>query len=86
MFVLVRLLGMTLLGLTVVFICLTLWFRWGEREKLEAEWERERPPLPRHTHVDIGMRVYRARLHRRLIVGVYVVPILVTCATIYAFN
>ena len=86
MLALARLAGMAVLGLTVIFVCLTLWFRWGERERLEAEWERERPPLPRYRHVEIGMAPYRERLRRRLIVGVYVVPILAICGLIYAFN
>lgn len=75
MLALARLAGMTVVLLTVAFVCLTLWFRWGKRERLEAEWERERPPLPRHTHVEIGMAPYRERLRRKLIVGVYVLPL-----------
>ena len=83
MLALLRLAGMLLVGLTVVFACLHLWFRAGERDRLEAEWEAERPPLPRHTHVEIGLAAYAPRLRRRLVWGVYIVPIVAIGALVW---
>lgn len=80
-------LGALLLGcLTVVYACLWLWIRAGERARLEAEWARERPPLPRHTHVAIGLAAGRDALRRRLVLGVYVVPVAVMAVLAGWFN
>ncbi|CTQ33655.1 hypothetical protein [Jannaschia rubra] len=75
-----------LAGLTVIYWCLTMWFRAGERQRLEARWERDRPPLPQHTYVRNGIRDYDAGLRRRLVLGVYVVPIACLAVLIYAIN
>ena len=83
---LIRLFAMFLVLLTVVYWSLLLYLRAGERERLEERWEAERPPLPRHTYVDNGLRAWRGPLRRRLFVGVYVVPIAVVCGLIYVFN
>ncbi|MCK0169086.1 hypothetical protein MWU52_16140 [Jannaschia sp. S6380] len=86
MFGLARLALILLVALTVIYWCLVFWFRAGERARLEAEWERERPPLPQHTYVEIGIRDYQGSLRRRLLWGVYVVPIAAICIIIYLVN
>ncbi len=74
MFVLLRLLGLLLACLTVVYVCVWAWLRSGERARLEEEWARERPPLPRHTHVAIGLASQSDRLRWPMILGVFVIP------------
>lgn len=86
MLALLRLAAILLIGLTVIYACLLLWLRAGERARLEAEWEAERPPLPRHTHVGIGLAAHRRRTRRKLIWGVYLVPIAAICALIWYLN
>lgn len=83
---LIRLAAMFLVALAVVYWSLLLWFRAGERARLEREWERERPPLPRHTHVAIGLGRYLGRLKPRLFLGVVVLPVVLAGLLIYALN
>lgn len=77
---------MLLVVLTVIYWSLVFWFRAAERDRLEAEWEREQPPLPRHTFVENGIRDYGGSLRRKLLWGVYVVPITAICLLIYIMN
>ncbi|CUH23067.1 hypothetical protein JSE7799_00615 [Jannaschia seosinensis] len=83
---LLRLVVLLLILLTTVYWSLVLWFRAGERARLEAEWREEQPPLPMHTHVEIGLRDYVGDLHRKLIWGVYVVPLTAIGLLIYVLN
>ena len=86
MFGLLRLAVILLIVLTVVYWCLVFWFRAGERARLEAEWRQEQPPLPMHTYVENGIRDYQGSLRRKLLWGVYVVPIGAICLLIYLVN
>lgn len=81
-----KLVAVLLVGLTIIYWALVLYFRAGERARLEAEWRRERPPLPEHTFVGIGLRDYEAGLRRKLLWGVYVLPLAVICALVYYLN
>ena len=86
MFGLLRLFVILLLLLTVVYWALVFYLRAGERDRLEAEWEAEQPPLPRERYVDIGIRKYQSGLRRRLLWGVYILPIGAICLLIYYVN
>jgi Ca2+/Na+ antiporter len=86
MFALARLLGMGLIVLTVVYICLSLYSRSVRREKLETEWEEQGRTGDRDAFVQQGLQDYDHSLRRKLILGVYVVPILVVSAIIYLTN
>ena len=83
---LLRLTALLLALLTVVYACLWAWVRAGQRARLEAEWARERPPLPRHTHVAIGLDARRPALRRRLVLWVYAVPVAVVAAAVLWFE
>ena len=63
-----------------------LYFRAGERDRLEAEWVAKQPPLPQHTYVENGIRDYRRSLRRKLLWGVYIVPIGAILLLIYLVN
>ncbi|UWQ20011.1 hypothetical protein [Jannaschia sp. W003] len=86
MLLLVRILAVVLVIQTVVFWSLLLYLRWGERDRLEAEWERERPPLPRERYVTNGLETHGRRTRRRLLVGVYAIPMAVIVALIWWLN
>ena len=86
MFALARLLGMGLIVLTVVYICLSLYSRSVRREKLETEWDEQGRTGDRDAFVQQGLQDYDHSLRRKLILGVYVVPILVVSAIIYLTN
>ncbi|SDZ01395.1 hypothetical protein SAMN05444004_10539 [Jannaschia faecimaris] len=86
MFGLIRLFAILMVLLTVIYWALVFYCRAGERDRLEAEWEAEQPPLPRHTFVENGIREYQRSLRRKLLWGVYILPIGAICALIYFVN
>ncbi|GIT89666.1 hypothetical protein JANAI62_08490 [Jannaschia pagri] len=83
---LLRLVLFLTIGLSVVYVSLVFWFRAGEAERLKAEWAQSQPPLPEHTFVANGLRTYLQRLHPKLILGVYIVPITVVCGVVLYLN
>lgn len=86
MFGLLRLFVILLVLLTIVYWSLVFYLRAGERDRLEETWEAEQPPLPRERFVDNGMRAYQRSLRRKLLWGVYIVPIASICLLIYLVN
>lgn len=86
MFGLLRLFAIFLVLLTIIYWSLVFYLRAGERDRLEAEWEAERPPLPRDRYVENGIRDYQGNLRRKLLWGVYIVPIGAICLLIYFVN
>ena len=83
MLALLRLFGLLLVALTVVYVCLWAYLRAGQRARLEAEWRDTQPPLPLYRHVAVGLDSSAPRLRRRLLLGVYVVPLLALAAVIW---
>lgn len=86
MFALARLLVIGLFVLTIVYICLSLYSRAVRRGKLESEWDEKGREGDRDTFVRDGLERYDGSLRRKLILGVYVVPICVVSFIIYATN
>jgi Ca2+/Na+ antiporter len=81
-----KLLVVGFLFLSVVYICLSLYSRAVRREKLEREWDEEIQQGDRDAFVTAGLRDYDGSLRRKLILGVYIVPMVVICAIIYFTN
>ena len=81
-----KLLVVGFLFLSVVYICLSLYSRAVRREKLELEWDEEIQQGDRDAFVTAGLRDYDGSLRRKLILGVYIVPMVVICAIIYFTN
>ncbi|MBM2323370.1 MULTISPECIES: hypothetical protein [Marivita] len=86
MFALGRLLVIGFLVLSVVYICLSLYSRAVRRDKLEKEWDEEIREGDRETFVEGGLREYDGSLRRKLILGVYIVPLTVISVIIYFTN
>lgn len=83
----VRLIVFGFIGLTVIYVCISLYSRSVRREKLENQWDAERPEgITREAFVTEGMKVYESGLRKRLILLVYVIPPIVVGAIIYAIN
>ena len=80
-----RLIIVGFVALTIVYICLSLWSRSVRRGKLEAEWEETRTG-DRDSFVENGLAEYDRSLRRKLILGVYVVPMIVIALIIYFTN
>lgn len=86
MLALARLLVFGFLALSVVYVCLSLYSRSVRRDKLEAEWDEEIKDGDREAFVQEGLQDYDGSLRRKLILGVYVIPIGIVSFIIYATN
>ncbi|MFW2543147.1 hypothetical protein ACN2XU_10930 [Primorskyibacter sp. 2E107] len=86
MFALIQLLVVGFAALTVVYVALSIWSRRVRRARLINEWNDEGREGDRDTYVEDGLRDYDGSLRRKLILGVYVVPILVIGTIIYLTN
>lgn len=71
--------------LTVVYVSLSLYSRAVRRDKLESEWQKI-PDGDKDSFVRDGLREYDASLRRKLILGVYVVPLVLISVIIYLTN
>ncbi|AXI48356.1 hypothetical protein C1J03_21590 [Sulfitobacter sp. SK012] len=86
MFALGRLLFIGFIVLTVIYVCLSLYSRAVRRGKLRAEWHEGPQDIDKETFVDQGLAEYDTSLRRKLILGVYVVPVIVVSVIIYLTN
>jgi len=74
------------LVLIVIYICLSFYSRSARREKLEREWDEDIRDGDREAFVRAGLDDYDGSLRRKLILGVFVVPILFIITLIYVTN
>ena len=86
MFALARLLFMGFIVLTVIYVCLSLYSRAVRRGKQRAEWHEGPQDVDKETFVDQGLEEYDHSLRRKLILGVYVVPLVTMGVIIYLTN
>lgn len=73
-------------GLTVVYVSLTFYARARARDRLEAEWDAGGIPMPRDAFIRKEMKEYGSTLHRKLILGVYILPVCLVALIIYLVN
>jgi len=83
---LLRLLVVGFVVLTVIYVSLSLYSRAVRRGKLERWWEEEGRPGDRDAYVEAGMHAYDKSLRRKLIWGVYIVPVTVVALIVYFTN
>ncbi len=83
---LARLLLMLFVVLTVVYVSLSLYSRSVRRGKLEQEWDEDVQDGDREAFVREGLQDYDQSLRRKLILGVYIVPLLLIGTIIYLTN
>ena len=72
--------------LTAIYVILSIWSRSVRREKLEEEWDGEIRTGDRDAFIEEGLRAYDRSLRRKLILGVYVIPVLFVIGMIYLMN
>ena len=72
--------------LSVIYISVSLYSRAKRRDKLEAEWDEGGHATPRDRFVQDGLKEYDGSLRRRLILGVYIVPLCLVALIIYLVN
>lgn len=87
MFGWVRLSVIGLFFLTIIYICLSWYSRSVRRERLEKQFdEGAEHPGPREQFINDGLKAYEGSLRRKLIWGVYVIPVILVVAMIYVTN
>jgi hypothetical protein len=72
--------------LTIIYLILSVWSRSVRRERLEEEWDSKIRAGDRDAFIDDGLRDYDRSLRRKLILGVYVIPVLFVLGMIYVMN
>lgn len=82
----VRLVVMGLIALTVIYVCLSFYSRSVRRSKLRKKWYDGKQLVDRDTFVQRGLERYDGSIRRKLILGVYVVPMVVVMVIIYLTN
>jgi len=75
-----------LVVLSVVYISLSLYSRARARARLQAEWDEGDVKMPREAYVRHGLEAYDGSLRRKLILGVFVVPLALVSLIIYVVN
>ena len=65
---------------------MSLYSRAVRRDKLEAEWDEGPQKIDRDTFVEAGLKDYDESLRRKLILGVYVIPVVLVGIIVYLTN
>ncbi len=81
-----RLIFMLLIVLTVIYIVLSLWSRSVRRRKLNEYWDRKGLTGDRDAFVQRGLRQYDNSIRRKLLLGVYVVPLVLIAVLVFVTN
>lgn len=86
----VRLAVFGLIALTVAYFLVSIYSRSVRREKLEKEWDAAPPEgataADRDAHIETGMQEYEHGLRKKLIILVYIIPIIVVGVLVYLTN
>ncbi len=81
-----RLMLILLIVLTILYIAVSIYARRVRRGKLEAHWDRKGMTGDRDAFVERGLTKYDRSFRRRLILGIYVVPLSVIAILVYVTN
>lgn len=75
-----------LVVLTAIYFVISLWSRSVRKERLEETWDEEIGTGDRDAFVEEGLREYDRSLRPKLILGVFVVPVVFVLGMIYVVN
>jgi hypothetical protein len=81
-----RLLALSFVVLTVVYVLVSIYSRSVRRERLEETYDAGGVEGDRDAYIAAGMEAYRHGLRRKLIWLVYVIPICAMTATVWWVN
>jgi hypothetical protein len=73
-------------GLTVLYGLLGVYVRSLTRERLEKEWEEMGSNGVRDDYVEQGMKDYAQSIRPKLLLGVYILPLITFCVVFYMMN
>lgn len=82
----IRLLIIVFVVLTIVYVCLSFYSRSERRKKLEERYHHEGMPGDKETFIRTGLEEYDGSIRRKLILGVYVIPLIGIAVLIYVTN
>tara|TARA_R110000787_G_scaffold50679_6_gene120514 strand:- start:3125 stop:3391 length:267 start_codon:yes stop_codon:yes gene_type:complete len=83
---LVRLMVVGFIVLTVIYVCLSFYSRAVRKGKLRAEWYEGPQEQSLDEFMDEGLAEYDKSLRRKLILSVYVIPVILVSVVIYLTN
>ena len=86
MIAIVRLIVFGFLGLSVIYILVSLYSQSVRREKLEKRFDAGGVDGDRDEYIKAGMIAYQKGLRRKLIWLVYIIPMAVVALTVYFVN
>ena len=86
MFALLRFAIPLLIVLTIIYVALSFYSRSVRRGKLEAYWDENDQTGDRDAFVELGLKEYDGSLRRKLIWGVYIIPVAVVGVLVYVMN
>jgi Ca2+/Na+ antiporter len=81
-----RLVVFGFIALSVIYLLVTIYARSVRREALEKEFDAGGIEGSRDAFIEAGMKEYHGSLRRKLLLLVYVVPMVVVGLTIYFVN
>ncbi|MDG1130430.1 hypothetical protein ABWH93_11690 [Seohaeicola saemankumensis] len=83
---LARLIVVGFVVLTVIYLSLSFYSRSVRRAKLRRKWEEDIRRGDREEYVRRGLKIYDRSLRRKLLWGVYIVPVVTIAVVIYLVN
>lgn len=83
---LARLIIVGFIVLTVIYLSLSFYSRSVRRTKLRQKWEEDIRRGDRDAYVRRGLKIYDRSLRRKLLWGVYIVPVVTIAVVIYLVN
>ena len=72
--------------LSVLYVVVSLYSRWVRAKKLKREWEEEGRVGDREAFVREGLEDYDESFRRKLILLIYIVPVVTVLVIIYLTN
>lgn len=81
-----RLIVVGFVVLTVLYVIISVWSRLTRRRKLIRAWEAEGRPGDRDEYLRKGLDEYEDSFRHKLILLVYIVPVVVVAVIIYLTN
>ena len=87
MLALLRLIIVLLIVLTIIYVGLSIYSRRVRRDKLAARWdEKDVLTVDREAFIERGLKKYDNSFRRKLILGVYIVPLTAIALLVYVMN
>jgi hypothetical protein len=86
----VRLILFGFVLLTIIYVAVSLYSRSVRREKLEKQWAEDHPDTgesaERSAYIEEGMAAYHRGLRRKLILLIYIIPLIAFIAISLVIN